>query len=326
MPAVLRINFTESDLTQIRLADEPDPMWEALLSLHLLQEQQATPRYAAWRSRVGGRFDADLRPLLALAPPRGYSADFLTPDAAADGIEAGLDALRHTPAETFRTDLGVLAGYTSQSYAGRFQALADGDRGAAHRLADKMARYHDLALRPYWMKIRGAVGAIRSSHAKELAAGGLGRLFGGLHPSMRWRDNVLELHGFVIDREIHLNGRGLRLVPSFFCRQAPIVLRDQSLPPVLVYPIDPDRVHPAPARPPSDGSLAALLGRTRAAILVATADGCTTTELARRLDISPATASHHASVLREAGLITTIRVGTSVLHTLHPKGDLLLNQ
>jgi hypothetical protein len=31
-------------------------------------------------------------------------------------------------------------------------------------------------------------------------------------------------------------------------------------------------------------------------------------------------------VLRDAGLITTIRVGTSVLHSLHPKGDLVLNQ
>lgn len=323
MPAVLRINFTESDLARIRLADEPDPLWETLLSLHLLQEHRPAPRYAPWRDRVATRLDRDMRPLLALAPPRGYSPDFLTPAAASEGLEAGLDALRNTPAETFHADLGVLAEY--QAYAGRFQALADGDRRAVHGLVDRVGRYYDLALRPYWMEIRGAVGATRVSHAKELAGGGLGRLFGGLHPSVRWNENVLELHGFIIDREIHLNGRGLRLVPSFFCRQAPIMLRDQSLPPVLVYPIETDRAR-APVRRPCDGPVGALIGRTRAAILAATADGCTTTELARRLNISPATASHHASVLRDAGLITTIRVGTSVLHTLHPKGDLLLNQ
>ena len=323
MPAVLRINFTESDLARIRLADEPDPLWETLLSLHLLQEHRPAPRYAPWRDRVATRLDRDMRPLLALAPPRGYSPDFLTPAAAGEGLEAGLDALRNTPAGTFHADLGVLAEY--QAYAGRFQALADGDRRAVHGLVDRVGRYYELALRPYWMEIRGAVGATRVSHAKELAGGGLGRLFGGLHPSVRWNENVLELHGFIIDREIHLNGRGLRLVPSFFCRQAPIMLRDQGLPPVLVYPIETDRAR-APVRRPCDGPVGALIGRTRAAILAATADGCTTTELARRLNISPATASHHASVLRDAGLITTIRVGASVLHTLHPKGDLLLNQ
>jgi DNA-binding transcriptional ArsR family regulator len=224
---------------------------------------------------------------------------------------------------TFHADLGVLAEY--QSYTDRFRALADGDRRAVHRLVERAGRYYDLALRPYWMKIRGAVGATRVSHAKQLAGGGLGRLLGGLHPSVRWDGRALELHGFVVQRDIHLNGRGLRLVPSFFCRQAPIMLRDPELPPVLIYPIQPDRARPA-ARFSCDGPLAALIGRTRAAILAATADGCTTTELARRLNISPSTASHHASILRDAGLITTVRVGTSVLHTLHPRGDLLLNQ
>jgi len=320
---VLRINFTEPDLARIRLADEPDPMWEALLSLHQLQETRPAQRYAAWRRRVAGRIDREMRPLLALAPPRGYSPDFLTPEAGGGGIEAGLDALRRTPAETFHADLSVLAGY--QSYTGRFRALADGDRAAARRLADQLGRYHDLALRPYWMKIRGAVGATRLSHAKELAGGGLDRLFTGLHHSVRWDGRVLEVHGFAVEREIRLSGRGLRLVPSYFCRQAPIVLRDQDRPPVLVYPIDPDRTMPA-VRRSCDGPLAALIGRTRAAILAATEDGCTTTELARRLNISPATASHHTSILRDAGLITTIRMGPSVLHTLHPKGQLLLHQ
>jgi DNA-binding transcriptional ArsR family regulator len=240
-------------------------------------------------------------------------------------MREGLDVIRRTPAATFRRDLALLSG--NRPDAGRrFKALAAGEKAAVTDLADTIERYYETALRPYWTQIRAAVGPTRVSHGKEVASGGLEGLFGGLHPNVRWRRPVLELHGFSIDRDIRLDGSGLRLIPSFFCRRHPTVLRDPGLPMVLVYPIDPDRVRLAPAGRGADGSLAALIGRTRAAILEATADGCTTTELARRLDISPATASHHASVLRDAGLITTIRIGTSVLHTLHPRGEMLVNE
>ena len=300
-------------------------MWETLLSLHMLQERQSPPMYAGWRARVGGQLDPSLRPLLALAPPKGYSPDFLTPDIGAEGLQEGLDAIRHTRAATLRSDLTELARYQPH-VDNRFKALANGEKAAVLDLSGKIEHYFDTALRPYWMQIRAAAGAARVSHGKALARGGLEALFGGLHPNVRWRRPVLELPGFTVDRDIQLAGRGLRLIPSFFCRRHPTLLRDQDLPAVLVYPIDPDQVRLAPARRTTDSPLAALIGRTRAAILEATADGCTTSELARRLGISPATASHHASVLRDAGLITTIRIGTSVLHTLHPRGELLVNQ
>jgi hypothetical protein len=74
---VLRIHFTEDDLARIRISAEPDPMWETLLSLHMLQERETPPMYAAWRTRVVRHLDPSLRPLLALAPPKGYSPDFL---------------------------------------------------------------------------------------------------------------------------------------------------------------------------------------------------------------------------------------------------------
>jgi DNA-binding transcriptional ArsR family regulator len=77
-------------------------------------------------------------------------------------------------------------------------------------------------------------------------------------------------------------------------------------------------------RRPRGAALAALVGRNRAAVLRATAHGCTTTELADRVGISLASASQHASVLRDAGLITTRRQGSAVLHVLTPLGAELL--
>ena len=72
-------------------------------------------------------------------------------------------------------------------------------------------------------------------------------------------------------------------------------------------------------------ALAALVGRNRAAVLRTIADGCSTTELAGRVGISLAAASQHASVLRDAGLITTHRQGSAVLHVLTPLGAELLH-
>ena len=59
--------------------------------------------------------------------------------------------------------------------------------------------------------------------------------------------------------------------------------------------------------------------------LEAAVSGCTTTELAKRCNISPAAASHQATVLREAGLITTRRAGASVRHEITQLGIWLLS-
>src|SRR2546423_1252329 len=52
--------------------------------------------------------------------------------------------------------------------------------------------------------------------------------------------------------------------------------------------------------------------------------GRTTGELASLVGVSAASASQHAAVLRKAGLITTVRDGGRVLHTLAPTGVALL--
>ncbi|MFD5065007.1 ArsR/SmtB family transcription factor [Streptomyces sp. NPDC058394] len=61
-------------------------------------------------------------------------------------------------------------------------------------------------------------------------------------------------------------------------------------------------------------------GRTRTTVLTTIAEhqGCSTKELAARAGIAPASASEHASVLREAGLIYSLRHRNSVLHSLTP--------
>lgn len=138
---------------------------------------------------------------------------------------------------------------------------------------------------------------------------------------MRWQPPVLHVD-YVEDRDLHLAGRGLRLIPSYFCWQRPIALADATLQPVLVYPLQ-QSLPTIPERLP-EASLASLLGRTRAAALRTLALGATTSELAGYLGVSAATATHHTTVLRDAGLVLSRRSGNTVLHTLTPLGAALL--
>jgi DNA-binding transcriptional ArsR family regulator len=320
----LRIHFSDEDLARIRLAQAPDPMWEALLSMHMLQTEAGSAVFGAWRGRVRRELSAPARQLLRLAPPTGYSPDFLTPAAGEGGIELGIGALLSTPRTRLRRELAELSGQGRRlpSWA---RSLADGDREALLHLGRTVQDYFRTGLAPYWTRVRARFEAERAAHARSLASGDLGGLLGSLHPAIRWEPPVLTVGGLYVDRDLSLRGRGMLLLPSFFCWRNPTVLRDPGLPPVVVYPMTHDSALDT-GRGERERSLDALLGRTRAGILDCVAGrGRTTTELARGAGVSPATASHHAAVLRDAGLLSTRRVGGAVLHTLTPLGAALVD-
>ncbi|WP_239063619.1 MULTISPECIES: helix-turn-helix domain-containing protein [unclassified Streptomyces] len=71
-------------------------------------------------------------------------------------------------------------------------------------------------------------------------------------------------------------------------------------------------------------SLTNFLGRARAIALCAASAGATTGEIARAAGISAPAASRHASALRDTGLVTSVRNGRAVLHTLTPTGAAVL--
>ncbi|WP_050495503.1 helix-turn-helix domain-containing protein [Streptomyces griseus] len=277
--------------------------------------------------------------LAAVVPPRGYFPDFLTPSqegAEPFGLEAGMEALRDTPADRVHAELELLAAGRVRRRADRSvgqraagagrtsaalpAALMEGRAEPLSRLIGALRSYHHAAVEPYWPHIRASIEADRAVRGRALLDGGADGLLGTLPPMIRWRSPVLEAD-YPVDRDLHLDGRGLLLQPSFFCRGTPVVYRDPSLPPVLVYPV----TNPgAPVFAEPGPWLGRLVGHTRSAVLSSIGSGCTTSELARRAGVSLASASQHASVLREAGLVLTLRHGSSVLHTLTPLGGSLL--
>ncbi|QIQ00903.1 winged helix-turn-helix domain-containing protein [Streptomyces liangshanensis] len=321
---MLRIHFTSEDIGRVRVAAGPVPAWEMLLSLHVLRGRADHGVFEPWRAGALGCLDASSRPLLALAPPKGYSPDFLTP--CDTDVESGVEAVRSTPRARLRKDITLLAG--PGAAAGGLRPLADGDVGALGRLGEAMRTYHDRALAPVWDRLHTVISAERAARAADLLDGGVERLLSRLHPLVRWQAPVLSV-AYPVRRDLRLGGRGLLLVPSYFCWARPIALRDAELEPVLVYPANRglERLVEPAGDSRGDG-LARLLGATRAAVLeeIATTGGVTGTDVARRLRISPASASEHATVLRHTGLITSHRTANTVLHMPTPLGRAVLDR
>ncbi|GHH69873.1 ArsR/SmtB family transcription factor [Promicromonospora soli] len=322
---MLRFHFTPDDLARVRIAPGPDPMWEVLLSAHVVNQRSGAGLFGPWRERVLPGLPPAARMLLRLTPSRGYSPDFLTPLTGTDNFETGLDVVLSTPRARLRHDISRLAnGHRPHQW---MRDLADGSAPALRGLGVAMRAYHEQAIGPYWSGIRAAVDLDRAARTRAWVAGGTEHALRTLHPAIRWKHPVLSV-STAAERDVDLAGRGLLIIPSYFCTRAPISLADPELPPVLLYPITHETTwtdRGIEARNDGGRQLTALLGRTRAAVLRALGTGATTSELAQRLGISPASASEHATVLRNAGLIASGRERNTVIHALTPLGRTLLD-
>ncbi|MEV4410899.1 winged helix-turn-helix domain-containing protein [Catellatospora sp. NPDC049609] len=324
---MLRIHFTSTDLIRTRIATVPDPLWELALSIHLLRMRGTDPLLTGWKRNMisnlkpGGLLRDEVGLLLALNPPVGYFPDFLTPPEGTGGISAGLDAVLTTPKGRLRKEINSL-GDAQGSLPANVDDVGSGQTGALDELGTAISRYHETAIAPMWDRVRTAVDADRGLRARTMIDSGTEGLLNSLHPTVRFDGSVLEVADYPSHREVHLEGRGLQLMPSYFKTPTkPVTLFDPELPPVLVYSVH-QEARAAVVR--SGEALSALLGRTRAAVLDLVAQGSTTTELARRLDVSPAAVSQHVAVLRDAGLLHSVRDRNTVHHTLTQLGYAML--
>jgi DNA-binding transcriptional ArsR family regulator len=326
---VLRIVFTADDLARTRFAAGPDPLWEVLLSLYRLRARDDRVLFGPWRRRVAPLVPASTAMLTALAPTRGYAADFLTPAAPAPSLSEQLEALRRTPKARVEADLERMVRLHPRRRAPAWYAeLAQGAAPILARLADAAGGYFEACLAGHWPQVRAQVDHDRMARALQLAERGWAAVFATLHHSVRWRYPVLEMD-YPTEHTIELGGRGLLLQPSFFCSGAPTALAAPELPPVLAYPIEHTLGWAGPvAEPASRGHdpVAAVLGATRARLLRTVAEAAgTTTDVARRLSLPPSTASRQLAALREAGLVASHRHGNRVPHAVTDLGVALLD-
>lgn len=318
--------FSAGDLALMRFA--VSPMWEVGTSFRALTGGAANPVHRPWVEQVRPRLAAaglDRGWLAELVPPAGYVADFLNPAPAgpAPDLATELAGILATPEDRVRRDLDRL-GEQAGRLGPRLRALYADPRARLPRVVEEIGTYWELALAPYWERIRAVLDAEVFHRARQVAEHGAGHVLNDLHSSVSWEDDVLRL----VRRKPPLSrpsaGPGLLLVPSAFTGPHPFARVTPPGPPQLAYPAR--GVGALWVRRPVAGTaaLAAVLGRSRALLLAELDSPASTTELARRTGLSAAGVSQYLTALRDAGLVSAHRAGRSVLYARTAVGESLL--
>ncbi|WP_433325740.1 DUF5937 family protein [Spirillospora sp. CA-294931] len=316
---MIQFLFTPDDVARVRFAFSP--LWELVHSLRVLAAPSEHALHLPWihsaRSRVQ---DLDLALLQTLVPQVGYIPDFLTPppQTPLPDFETELATVRATPPSVVEDELRAPKPLHDTAL---WAPLAAEPERTLDRVSTLLERYWEAALEPFWDSIRDVLEGDVLRRTRELTAHGAEGLFADLHRTVRWTGDRLR-----VDRDWHydgaLSGRGLLLVPSVFLPHVSVMLPPYQ--PVLCYP--PHGVatlwESRPAAPAD--ALAALIGRRRAEILTALATPASTTDLARRIGVTPGAVSQHLGVLRACGLITGHRLGRRVLYSRATPGDTLV--
>ncbi|MEV7521175.1 winged helix-turn-helix domain-containing protein [Streptomyces sp. NPDC091371] len=324
--------FSTSDLAQLRFA--VSPMWEVGPSFRLLASGAARPArpvhpvHRPWIEQVRPRVaDAGLdRGWLAeLIPPSGYVPDFLNPAPAgpAPTLARELAGILAAPDDRVRRDLDRL-GHEQGGLGPRSRSLYAEPKTRRERLVEEIETYWELALAPYWARIRGVLDADVFLRARQVAEQGPGRLFNALHPSLSWDDDALLLGNRQRALSRKAAGAGLVLIPSVFTGPVPFTRVSPPEPPQLAYPARGTGALWQPRSAPRAEALAAVLGRSRTRLLTELDTPASTTVLARRTGLSPSGVSQYLTALRDAGLVSAHRAGRSVLYARTSVAEALL--
>jgi len=314
---MIRLRLAASSFTQMRFGFSP--ISELADSLYMLHSARLEPLYRDWgeqaRQRMRG-LDHEL--LRAIVPHRGVIPEF--PQGAAGiatTIEQQLKLLADWEPDLLRAELRAVWHGTDLPPAAE-QLIAAGPAGLA-RLADVFRAYWEAALEPHWPRMRAVLEAEIAYRARQLTRGGLAELLTDLHPQVELEQDCIRINKPRIG-DYDLAGSGLLLMPCIFSTPNVLFGQGPAETPCLVYrPRGLATVwEEAKQRPVADDPLGALIGRSRAAILRATALPKSTTGLARELGQAVATVSEHLSTLRRCGMIASWRAGRSVLHQRTP--------
>lgn len=325
------IVFDRAALTRVRFAISPTI--ETVRSVNVLGDPGRHALHMPWAVRAASAVGAlDLSVVRALQGSDIYNPDFIHPLPAGPftSFEDDLSRMLATSVDQVRAE--VSTAYAGERVPRVLDPFLEEPRAAVGRLAGLMRRYWQLALAPHWERVRALLEHDVRYRARQMADGGLEALFADLDPQVSWSGGVLRVEKDPDEgREcpcatcvLELDERGLLLIPSVFAWPKVLLVTAEPWQPTMIYPArgvgmlwDRDAVAPSDA-------LAKLLGRNRAAVLLALGSPRSTSELAGLLGVTSGGVSQQLSVLADAGLVRRQRVRRHVLYLRTSGGDTLV--
>ena len=316
----IRIPLDSAEVARVRFA--VSPVYETFMAVGVLREPGAHAVHLPWVRWA--RPQLDQIPETALVGTffnRHRKPGFLlpVPDIRMPSLEDELRRIRATPPDQVRTFFNR----NSPSMGKFHRALYDDPPEGLARLSDALQSLYDLLIAPYWPRLLGVLEADIAHRASILAEGGVAAVFHGLHRDVEWTGGELIKHGSQDARQVQLSGRALVLSPSAFCWPNVWISMRPTNAGVLRYPARAIATVWETRRPAPD-ALTALLGRTRAELLLRLAEPATTADLAAVLGVTAGAVSQHLGVLRASGLVATRRDGRTVLHLRTERAEALV--
>ncbi len=303
-----------ADLGRTRFAFSP--LAEVAESLYMLDSGAVHPLHRSWFNHVQPVLgDVDLELLHAVVPARPLIADFFFAGETdpTTTIEQQLKLVARMPPTELAQELEDV--WQGEALPRRVRALiAQGPHGPRH-LAEALDRYWAIAIEPHWQAMRAVLDDDVAFRATELTRGGVAAMLADLTPEVSLHGDVLSIDKRLVSEQ-DLSGIGLLLVPSVFVWPNVVFAVSDTGAPTLTYPARGVGTlwRDDGGAAENEHALGALLGRSRAQILIALELPQSTTELALALGQSASSVSQHLSVLRRAGLVTSWRSGRSVLY------------
>jgi DNA-binding transcriptional ArsR family regulator len=281
-----------------------------------------------WLARLRPAFDrlrqeTALDALLALESP-WQGPDFSVPPPTRgmmQSIDDDLIAMRAVPLPVARRDIALcLKGRARPSAA--IMSILDAPDVTAQIAGALDRAWHEL-IAADWLQLRAICERDVIYRSGQLARHGWAAALDGLHRRVRWRNGAIELTRMTPDKTVPLGGAGITFIPLVSMWPNLAAHSDDPWPKCIIYPARGAGLLWGAAPSPAPDALAELIGRSRAAILVALAEPASTTQLARSLALATGSVGDHLRALQRAGLLDATRSGRSVLYRRTPLGDML---
>lgn len=318
-----RVEFELSpgDIQAVRFGVSPGH--ELAHAVRVLQRPEQHPLQWGWLRAARAAVPRDSFALLtAVIGDDGYLPDFLTAPPRWDMTpDAELTALRTTPLDPMRVDFGKMVRRSTGSRQRALREMQEQPARARTMIADAWQDVWDAALAPVWPQLERLLRADIAARSRTIATSGIAEMAGRLHPNVSWGAGAVRVRLRKHSEQVDCRGSGLVLVPSVMSSWGCMVLTEPPAQPTLFYPARGVTAGWARDAAETAEALGALFGPTRAGILFGAGTARTTSQVARDAGIAVSTASHHLTVLRAAGLISSERDGARMLHLRTPLGE-----